>query len=129
MLEDQLAYKAVSDAKKLPEGTPDRQERVNAAVVAAIRCPQAIAATALATIDIANRVVDTTNRWLLSDLAVCVELAMATVRCGVYNVRVNLADVPESDRATLMQQSQQMIDHGVRALRSVLPRIWKRIES
>jgi formiminotetrahydrofolate cyclodeaminase len=129
MIEDQLAYQAVSETKKLPESTPDREARLNAAVVAAIRCPQAIAATALAVIDIADRVADVGNRWLLSDLAVSVELAMATVRCGVYNIRVNLADVPESDRQTLMRQSQQMIDHGVRVLRSVLPRIWARIES
>jgi oligopeptide/dipeptide ABC transporter ATP-binding protein len=38
-------------------------------------------------------VVDVVNVYLLSDLAVSADLAMATVRCAVYNVRVNLADV------------------------------------
>ena len=49
-----------------------------------------------------KRLVEKVNRFLLSDLAVCCELSMATVRCAVYNVRANLPDVTDpSDRATL----------------------------
>src|SRR5881394_3728144 len=42
MVEDQNAYEALSAAKKLPEGSAERQLRVVAALLAAIGTPQAI---------------------------------------------------------------------------------------
>ena len=92
MAEDQVAYEALTAARKLPAGSPERQREVSEALLACIRVPQAMAATAVAVIELCERVVDCVNFYLLSDLAVCADLAMATTRCAVYNVRVNLTD-------------------------------------
>jgi formiminotetrahydrofolate cyclodeaminase len=129
MAEDQSAYQALSTARKLPNDSADWRGQFPAALLASIRTPEAIAATALAVLELCDRVCDFVNAYLLSDLAVCAELAMCTVRCGIYNVRVNLADVTDpSDR----RQIESTIDHlHARALpiiQRLVPRVWQRIE-
>ena len=44
--EDQSAYQAFTAARKLPGDAPDRDEQFNSALLASIRTPEAIAATA-----------------------------------------------------------------------------------
>ena len=129
MVDDQSAYQALSAARKLPKGSPDWRAQFVPALAASIRTPEAIAATALAVLELCDRVAHIVNPFLLSDLAVCAELAMCTVRCGIYNVRVNLADVTDpSDR----QRIDATIDHlHARALpiiQRLVPRIWQRLE-
>src|SRR3954467_8304563 len=87
MVEDQSAYEALTAARKLPEGSPQRRDQFSAALLASISTPQAVAAAAVAVLGLCDRLVDISNRYLLSDLAVGADLAMATVRCAVYNVR------------------------------------------
>lgn len=95
LVEDQQAYQAFSDAKKSATDAAG----MRAIVLACVGVPQAIGTTALQILKIANRVARTSNRWLHSDLAVCGELAMATVRCAIHNVRVNLPELSPEDRA------------------------------
>lgn len=127
MVEDQSAYAALTAARKLPEGSPGREDQLPAAQLACIRIPQAIAATAAAVLRLCDRLVDITNRYLLSDLAVSADLAMATVRCGIYNVRVNLADLadPEQRRAAEIELGQ-VLSHATALIQRVSPRIWAR---
>ena len=84
MEEDQVAYAALTAAKKLPEGSPERNAQFPTALVASIRTPQAVGAAALAMLELAEQLVGKVNKWLLSDLAVCVDVATATVR---YNLQ------------------------------------------
>src|SRR5687768_16138849 len=100
MVEDQIAYESLTAARKLPEGSLARENELPPALLACIQVPQAMAATATAVIEVCDRVVDRVNYYLLSDLAVCADLAMATTRCAIYNVRVNLADLEEIGRAS-----------------------------
>jgi formiminotetrahydrofolate cyclodeaminase len=95
MVEDQQAYQAFSDAKKAGADAAG----MRAIVLACVGVPLAIGTAALQILKIANRVAKTSNRWLHSDLAVCGELAMATVRCAIHNVRVNLPELSAEDRA------------------------------
>jgi methenyltetrahydrofolate cyclohydrolase len=127
MVEDQHAFAALAEARKnLAEN--GGKERFDAAVTTCIRVPQAVAATATAMLGVAQRIVPTANRFLLSDLAVCVELAMATLRCAVYNVRANLADVGDrSARAELERGAEKTIAAGIAIVRRVMPEIWKRV--
>jgi len=125
--EDQLAFEAVTAAKKLPAGNPERAERLAAAVLAAIRVPQAMGATAVAVLEAVDRVLDFVNPYLLSDLAVCADLAMATVRCSVYNVRANLPDVPDAaDRERIETAVGQTLSNAAVLIQRVSPRIWAR---
>jgi formiminotetrahydrofolate cyclodeaminase len=127
MAEDQSAYEALTAARKLPEGSPQRQRELPAALLACIRVPQAMAATAVAIIELCDRVVDRVNYYLLSDLAVCADLAMATTRCAIYNVRVNLADLEDLNAKSDAQDTiVQLLSHAGMCIQRVGPRIWER---
>ena len=127
MVEDQAAYDELTAAKKLPEGSPQRQQRLPPALVASIRTPQAIAATAAAILGLCDRLVEISNHYLLSDLAVSADLAMATVRCAIYNVRVNLPDISDpAERQSAEAEMGQVLAHAAMLIQRVSPRIWAR---
>ena len=127
MAEDQAAYEALTAAKKLPADLPERQQQLDVALLACIRVPQALGATALAVLQLADRMVEKVNVYLLSDLAVCCELSMATVRCAVYNVRANLPDVTDpQDRKQVEATAQKLLDRALPVIGRAIPAIWKR---
>jgi formiminotetrahydrofolate cyclodeaminase len=109
MAEDQQAYAALSAARK--EG---RQSDVAAALAACLSAPQAVAATALAILELCDRIAEKVNRHLFSDLAICADLAMATVRSSMHNIRVNLADVSDgAQRAAVVHNSGLTFSHAL----------------
>jgi len=127
MEEDQAAYGALTAARKLPEGSRQREEQLAAALLASISTPQSIAAAAVAVLGLCDRLVEVSNRHLLSDLAVSADLAMASVRCAIYNVRVNLADVADPDeRRAIETNIGQILAHAAVLIQRVSPRIWTR---
>jgi formiminotetrahydrofolate cyclodeaminase len=129
MIEDQAAFRAVTDARKLPDTDPARAARFDAALLACIRIPQAMAATGVAMIELVDRLADHVNPYLLSDLAVCAELSMATVRCALYNVKVNLADLKDpADRTNIEKTSTDLLTRATNVIQRVVPRIWDRQE-
>jgi formiminotetrahydrofolate cyclodeaminase len=127
MVEDQAAYTALSAARKLPPNTPDRNERITMALAASIRAPQAMAAAAVAMLGVCDRVINFVNFHLLSDLAVAADLAMATARCAVYNVRINLGDIADPrERQSIESTIGQTLSHAAVLIQRVGPRIWAR---
>jgi len=127
MAEDQAAYEALTAARKLPADSPQREQDVAVALLACISVPEAMAATAVAVLELCDRIVDCVNYHLLSDLAVCAELAMATLRCAVYNVRVNLPEMRDvSARGKVEGTIAQVMSHGGKHIQRVAPRIWQR---
>ena len=126
MAEDQRAYAELTAAKKCDDADPRKVEIIEQATVGAIRVPEAIMATGMEVIACAVRAAPHANRWLLSDLAVCGELAMATIRCGAINVAANLADVRDVDRRRLREESASIARRGVEALRALLETIEQR---
>ena len=127
MVEDQLAFEALSAAKKLPEGSRERDEKLPAALLTCVRVPQAIAATGVAILERCDEIVNFVNYYLLSDLAVCADLSMASIRCAVYNVRTNLKDFPDAaDRARLEDDVRKILNRALSLIQSVTPRIWDR---
>lgn len=118
--EDQDAYEAYNAAKKSNAPAAEFQ----AIVQTCIRVPLAIGATALAVLELADGVVKTSNRWLLSDLAVCGELALATIRCAAYNVRVNLGELSDANLKTKFRaESDHFVTEGVRLIQQLIPAI------
>ena len=127
MVEDQQAYAALTACRKLPEGSPQRAAQLPGALAACIKAPEAMAATACAVLELCDRIVNFVNPWLLSDLAVCADLSMATVRCAAYNVRVNLSQVAdEADRQRIESTMFEMLSRAGRLIQQVSPRIWAR---
>ena len=127
MVDDQAAYAELTAVRKLPAGSAERADRLPAVVLACVRGPQAVAATAVAVLGLCEQVVDHVNPWLLSDLAVCADLATATVRAAGYNVRVNLpsVDVAAAQQA-LAAETDQLWAHALERVQRVSPRIWAR---
>jgi formiminotetrahydrofolate cyclodeaminase len=127
MVEDQLAYESLAKARKLAAGSAKRAAEEPAALLAAIRVPQAVAATAVAVLELADRIVNFVNYQLLSDLAVCADLAMATTRCAIYNVRVNLNDaMSPTDRRTIESSISRLLSQAAVLIQQLSPRIWAR---
>ena len=127
MVEDQSAYAALTAVRKLPETDPQRAAKFNAALLACIRIPEAMAAASVAVLELVDRIAGFVNPYLLSDLAVCADLSMATARCAVYNVRANLPDVKDpSDRATIEGTIRGLLSRAATLIQQVAPRIWER---
>jgi formiminotetrahydrofolate cyclodeaminase len=128
MAEDQTAYESLTAARKLPESNPTRQKEFDVALLACIRVPQAMQATALAILAEADRLVDKVNHHLLSDLAVCCELAMAALRSAGYNVRVNLPDLhDEAEADRIRRDGDQLVAKGTHVIARAIGRIWARV--
>ena len=127
MEEDQLAYEAVTRLKKLPADAPERIEQYPIMLAACIRVPEAMSATGVAILELCDRIVNFANYYLLSDLAVCADLAMATTRCAIYNVRVNMRELTEEeDRRRVESSISQMLQRAAELIQRVSPRIWAR---
>ena len=120
VVEDQEAFAELTAARKLDDADPTKAKRLAAAVENCVAVPRTIGVVALSMLRIVGPIVEKSNKWLLSDLAVCVELAMATVRTAQYSVRANLGDVDADRRALLAQECDDHVKLGVDLLRSNL---------
>jgi formiminotetrahydrofolate cyclodeaminase len=69
------------------------------------------------------------NRWLLSDLAVCCELSMASLRSALHNVRVNLPELEASRRPLLEQECDLLLARAIERMKKVMPRIDARLRT
>jgi glutamate formiminotransferase/formiminotetrahydrofolate cyclodeaminase len=128
LIEDQLAFEKLTAARKACNNAGDKDPTFAAALLACIRIPQTIGATAAAVLELCERVTPIVNKYLLSDLAVCAEMAMTTVRCAAYNVHVNLADVSDStDRKHFEESCVSLIRKAVTIIERTIPAIWARI--
>lgn len=129
VVEDQLAYEAMSGLQKLPAESPERVAGWSDAVAEAVRVPQAVTATCIALLELCDNMVNFVNPHLLSDLAVAADLAMAGARCAVYNVRINLSLITDEKARTHVEASiNEMLMRACKVIQGVSPRIWERVE-
>lgn len=129
MVEDQAAFAALTAARKNAKEQGDRDATFAAALLTCIRVPQTIVATAAAVLELCGKLVRIANVHLLSDLAVCAELSMATVRCGAYNVYINLFDVSDQrERARFEDATAKIVLHSIARIRETIPAIKQRLE-
>jgi methenyltetrahydrofolate cyclohydrolase len=125
--EDQAAYLALAAARKLPPG-PQREHEFAAALQNCLNVPQTVAAAALAVLELCDRVVEKVNHHLLSDLAVAADLCAASVRCAVYNVEVNLADLPPGQpRQEVEDVNRRTVQRCLALIERLMPRISNRL--
>ena len=106
---DQVAYAALVEARRSGGD-------VAAAARSAVAVPAGIARDAAAVLATAAPVAETCNPWLLSDLGVCCDLAMACVRCGVWNVRANLPDLPAAEAPEAERRAEALERDAIAAV-------------
>jgi methenyltetrahydrofolate cyclohydrolase len=122
MREDQSAYEALTSARKKPQ----HKQAMAAALLACITVPQAVAAAAVSILGVCDKIVEQVNPQLLSDLAVSADLAMATVRCAMHNVQINLSDIAEPARKQHIEADSEKIHaHALSLVKNLSPRIKK----
>ncbi len=98
---DASAYDAVIDARRLPRQTDgeraDRALRVTDATREATRIPLRVAEAAADVLRLAERIAPLGNPHAVSDAGVAAQLASASVRGALLNVRINLPSLAEDD--------------------------------
>jgi glutamate formiminotransferase/formiminotetrahydrofolate cyclodeaminase len=93
--EDAAAYAKVSEAYKIPKGTPGRPRTIDAALVGAAETPLAMARGATRLIALARDIGEIGNPNARSDARVAEGLARAALAGAVENVRVNVVSLSE----------------------------------
>src|SRR2546425_10732234 len=97
--DDSAAYARVAEAMKLPRKTDEqkqeRQERMQAALLAASRVPLEVAETARRLLDACERGVARSSPMTASDIGVGALMAETALRGAALNVMINLASVKD----------------------------------
>jgi len=128
MGQDQSAYESLTEVRKSSADNPKRERRIAQGSFLCTHIPLLMAAIAVDILRIADGVVEIVNPYLLSDLAVCAELAMATTRAALYNVRVNLSGIADSKKRRRAEETgEQRLRRAVELIQRVIPRIWERV--
>jgi formiminotetrahydrofolate cyclodeaminase len=102
--EDMIAYRHLQASWKLDAEKPDTADEKAAAIGAAIAVPFEILTIAEAILDDLNKLKDTCNPYLLSDVGVAAELAWASARAAALNVRINLPQITDSEEAASLRR-------------------------
>jgi methenyltetrahydrofolate cyclohydrolase len=125
--QDQLAYEAMTAARRLPAGSPERKTNVTKALRQCISAPADAALTTVAILEACDKLVSLVNIRMLSDLAVCSDLAMAAIRCCVYTARINLAELEDAEERLKIETAiGEMLKRAVALIQNIAPRIWNR---
>jgi len=114
---DAVAYGAVSDAYKLPKGTPEEQQLRQSAIQAALRAaldpPVSACRTAVRGLEVLDGMRGHTNRNLISDVAVGAYALGAALRSAWINVLINLGGLDDAGlRQRLLQEGEALGQRG-----------------
>jgi glutamate formiminotransferase/formiminotetrahydrofolate cyclodeaminase len=108
---DAAAYAAVSAAYKLPKGTEGRDAAITTALLEAARVPLETAHAAARVAALAVTVAEKGNPNAVSDAGVAALLADAACRGAAYNVRINVASLPDRTAgAALAAQAIHLVE-------------------
>lgn len=109
---DARAYARLNRAQRAAEGSAESADRVEAARAAAA-VPEAVAQRAVETLELLAQIVERSNPFLLSDLAIAAVLAESAARSAGWNVRANAPELPdERERAALLERVRALISHA-----------------
>jgi glutamate formiminotransferase/formiminotetrahydrofolate cyclodeaminase len=106
--DDSGAYARVADALKLPRKTDaekkERQERLQAALLAASRVPLEVAETARRLLNACERGIAVASAATASDVGVGAHMAEAALRGAALNVMINLASVKDAAQVKALSE-------------------------
>jgi len=109
---DSDAYNGVMGAFKLPKGTEqernNREGAIQEALVNATLVPLDVARDAFKIIELAGKVVKRGNKNAVTDAAVAVMMARTAALSALYNVKINLASIKDTD---FVEEIREEIKH------------------
>ncbi|QGT99893.1 Formiminotetrahydrofolate cyclodeaminase [Candidatus Syntrophocurvum alkaliphilum] len=115
--EDAKAFSGVMDLYKLPKSTEEekakRTEALQAGFKKAAEVPYEIAEQCLEILKIAEKIVQKSNKNVISDVGVAVQSALSGLESSVLNVRVNLVFIKdEAYIKTMSDEVDKLIKEG-----------------
>jgi glutamate formiminotransferase/formiminotetrahydrofolate cyclodeaminase len=127
--EDAQAFEAILAAMRLPKETPAeaaaRQQAMENATLQATRVPLETARRALRVMELARIAVEKGNLNAITDAATGFQLAQAALRAAAYNVRVNLAALPEHPETASLLAALSEVETQAENLSQVLTDLLK----
>jgi len=106
--DDSAAYARVAEAMRLPRKTDDekraRDERMQAALLAAARVPLEVAKTSRRLLDACERAVTSATPSTVSDIGVGALMAEAALRGAAMNVMINLASLKDAAQVKALSE-------------------------
>ena len=102
--DDIAAYGMYAETARMADG-PEKKERMDLALAAAVDVPLEVTKLSLALLDDLLQLSDKCNPYLLSDLVAAAHLAHATVILCDLNVRINAAQLDPEQAAELRESS------------------------
>jgi formiminotetrahydrofolate cyclodeaminase len=106
--DDSAAYARVAEALKLPRNSEEekrrRQERLQAALLAASRVPLEVAETARRLLDACERGIASSSPMTASDIGVGALMAETALRGAALNVMINLASVKDPAQVKVLSE-------------------------
>ena len=118
VVEDMTAFEALQTANS--RGAQVDQAEKAAVIAGVVAVPMQVAGVAGAILGDLDALKDMANPFLLSDVAVGAELAMASARAAAVNVRVNLSGLSAEEAARVAGQLEETIGHARVHYESVL---------
>ncbi|HEX6475148.1 MAG TPA: cyclodeaminase/cyclohydrolase family protein [Candidatus Limnocylindria bacterium] len=131
--QDAAAYEAVVTARRLPRETDEeratRTAELATAMVAAAEVPLRTAEVAAEVLDLAHRIAPIGNPNAVSDAGVGAQLASASVRGAILNVRINLPYLPADSplRGTAAANADRLERHATEVETATLTEVNGRI--
>jgi formiminotetrahydrofolate cyclodeaminase len=105
---DSNAYNDVMAAFKLPKGTEhernNREETIQEALKNAALVPLDVAKDAFKIIELAEKVVKQGNKNAITDVAVATMMARTAVLSALYNVKINLASIKDTEFVEVIRE-------------------------
>lgn len=105
--EDAAAYSQLNALQKLAPGDPKRTSELPAAQQVAVQVPRSVAAAAIDLLRMFEQLAPITNRYLRSDLGIAADLAEATVRAALWNVRINTEGLSPAIRTEIERDGKR----------------------
>ena len=128
---DETAFTAVTEAYRLPQGTPEEQaarhEAVHAAQLRAAQPPSDVISAAVALLSLAERLLPIANPNVVSDVAAATSAARAAATTARLAVEVNLRGIPAGADRERLVASAARVDELVRRADAVETSVRERI--
>jgi len=129
--DDAGAFEAVMGAYRLPKDTPERKAArtasIQSATVNAAYVPLHVAEGAVKVMELALRCVESANANAISDAASAAAMARAGLTAAGYNVRINVASLPDPSAGELfLSQVRELEAQVVEIEKSIREKIQER---